>query len=209
MKKIYKSLAAVACAFIANAAFGQNLVVTADGNPVANGDVIDLPYEFFIEDFPEFGFTYYKAIWDPHLEVSTTSGSAQLTVTLTSIDATGFQLCWNGLCKAPTLGDSVSSTDPIGTTPEDLQIHKEEYLDSANAVPSAGGTVKVKLQSDSESMEITINAIVSEKNGVSENWVDDSLPTVYFTLEGIQVDNPTKGIYVARKGSKAKLVYKK
>lgn len=213
MKKIYKikSLAVVACALMANVAFGQNLKLTSNGNAVANGDVIDLPYELEVDDYPEMGMTFYSAKWDPHLEVSTVEGTATMSLTVTSIDnATGFTACWPLQCKVIEPNGSLTTEGEITTTPTDLQIHKEVLdLASKDDVPTEGGTIKVTLVSGSESMEITINAILENKNGVGENIADSNVPTIYYTLEGIQVENPTKGIYVARKGGKSKLIYKK
>lgn len=210
MKKIYaiKSLAVAALAFMANVAMGQNLKVTSNGNPVADGDVIDLPYEVEVLDFPDYGMTFYNAKWDPHFEASTIEGTAELTVTLTSIDAQVFQLCWPNGCKDVNPGQSISSYGTIDTTPQDLSIHKVKELKSADEVPTNGGTVKVQLTSGDETITVTVNALLQVDNAVGENFADINAKTVYYTLEGIQVENPTKGIYVARKGGKSKLIMK-
>lgn len=211
MKKIYaiKSLAVAALALIANVAMGQNLKVTSNGNPVADGDVINLPYELEVEDFPEYGLTFYKAKWDPHLEASTIEGEAELTVTLTSIDAQAFQLCWPNGCQAVGPGQSKSAYGTIDTTPQDLSIHKEKDLNSADEEPTDGGTVKVQITSGDETITVTVNALLQVDNAVGENFADINVKTVYYTLQGVKVENPGPGIYIEKKGSKSKLVYKK
>ena len=212
MKKIYaiKSLAVAALALMANLAMGQNLKVTSNGNPVADGDVIDLPYDLEISDFPEYGVTFYSAKWDPHLEVSTIEGTASVTVTLTSVDDTnGFQLCWPDGCKDAKPGQSVSSSGTIDATPQDLNIHKEQSLNSEDSVPNAGGTVRVNIIGGEESITVTVNALLQVDNAVGENFADIDAKTEYYTLQGMKVENPGKGIYIVRKGTKSQLVYKK
>lgn len=214
MKKFYtiKTLAVVACAFMANVAFGQNLKVTADGKPVANGDVIEVPYDYEEESYPEFGIFSYSYRWDPHLEVSTTAGTAQLEVTVTSLDNTaGFQICWPMTCLFIEPNGFKTSSGTINTNPQDLQIHKEIVFDEEGAVPTEadGGSIKVTMKSGAETVEVTAKCVLEDRNGVGENFAESNEPTVYYTLEGLKVENPEKGIFVARKGGKAKLVYKK
>ena len=213
MRKIYaiKSLAVAALAFMANVAMGQNLKVTSNGNPVADGDVIDLPYEHEVFSFPEMpDYIFYKAMWDPHLEASTINGTESATVTLTSIDGTtGFHLGWPVECQIAGPNESKSSSGSIDSTPQDLKIHKEEYLDNEDSVPTAGGTVKVKITSGGESITVTINALLQVDNAVGENFADIDAKTEYYTLQGMKVERPGKGIYIVRKGTKSQLVYKK
>lgn len=47
----------------------------------------------------------------------------------------------------------------------------------------------------------SMEAINSVFGGVNDITVDDEAP-VYFNLNGVQVNNPTKGIYVVKRGSK-------
>ena len=196
---------------MANVAFGQNLKVTYDGTPVTDGQVIDLPYEVEDYSYPELNFYVYEYAWNPHLMASVESGSADLTVTVTSVDDTeGFQICWPMTCNFVKPNSSAVVSGTIETTPVDLQIDKITQINEPGVLPTEGGKVKVKFECGSETMEITINAILEEKGaGVGENISDANEKTTYYTLEGIQVENPTKGMYVARKGGKSKLIYKK
>ena len=214
MKKFYtiKTLAVVACAFMANVAFGQDLKVTADGKPVADGDVIEVRYDYEEESYPEFGIYSFSYRWDPRIEVATTGSTAQLEVTVTSLDNTaGFQICWPMTCLFVDPNGFKTTSGTINATPQDLQIHKETVFDEAGAVltEADAGSIKVTMKSGSETIEVTAKCMLEDRNGVGENFVDSNEPTVYYTLEGLKVENPEKGIFVARKGGKAKLVYKK
>ncbi len=213
MKKFYtfKSIALLALAVMANVAAAQNLKLTSNGNPVENGAVIELPYVFEVEAYPEFNLYIYSYIWNPHFEVSTTSGEANCTVTLTSLENTsGFQLCWPDGCKFANPGQSITSTGNVTTEPSDLQIHKEFSPDTADEKPTEGGSIKLTVKSGSETIECTVICLLEEYNGVDENIAEIDQPTTYYTLEGIKVDRPTaKGMYIVRKGSKSKVMYKK
>lgn len=214
MKKIYqkkiKFLAAVAFAFLANVAVGQNFKVTYEGAPVADGDVIELPYVCEDWSMPEFDFYQYHFEWNPHLEASTMSGSANLKVTVTSVNETrGFQMCWPNNCFPVNPGTPAVSSGIINTDPVDLSIDKSVDFYEQGQVPTEGGTVNVKFECGSETMQITINALLEDKNGVSETIGDADMETSYYTLEGIKVESPSKGLYLVKKGNKAKLMYKK
>ena len=208
MKKFYqfcfKGLAVAALAMMANVAVGQNLKVTSKGNPVANGDVIELTYVTEEMDYPDLGFYFCTFTWDPHLEVSTTAGSAQATVTVTSLENTsGFQLCWPDGCKSVNAGGSTSSSSTINATPQDLKIHKEVTIEEKGVLPTEGGSVKVKVVSGSETVEVTVKALLSGSNAVGENIADINAIPEYYTIQGIRVAEPQKGqLVIERKGSK-------
>ncbi|MDE5585731.1 MAG: hypothetical protein K2I92_05220 [Muribaculaceae bacterium] len=211
MKKFYtvKSLAVVAFALMANVAFGQNLKITADGNPVANGDVLDVPYEVEDLSYPEYNYFNYTYTWNPHLQAATEAGTAELTVTVTSVNNTaGFQICWPSSCHQVNSGAEVKVTGDIKTTPVDLQIDKVTTIEEMdkepeNKLPTEGGTVKVKFECGSETMEITVNAVLADKNGVGANIADADSPTQYYTIQGVRVAEPQKGqLYIERKGGK-------
>lgn len=210
MRKLYtiKSIAVCALALVANVAVGQNLKVTSHGNPVANGDVIEVACEF--EDYSVPGIMEcYSYSWDPHLEAATLSGEEGLTVTLTSINYTpDFQLCWPSQCSILPAGGNISSHGNITTEPVDLGIHKNlvYYSKEENLV---GGEVTVKLEANGEAIEFTVKCLMPVDNAVGENLSDMNQKATYFTLEGIQIENPTTGIYIVKKGAKTKLIYKK
>lgn len=213
MRKIYtfKSIAVCALAMLANVAMGQNLKVTSNGKAVSNGDVIELGYEFEDYSVPEIGAYNFYFTWDPHLEASTESGSENLIVTVTSInDSNGFQLCWPMGCKEVEPGKSVSSEGEITTNPVDLMIHKEVIFYEEGLKPTEGGEAKVTLECGDETIELTIKLLLEDINAVDENIADSNEQAVYYSLDGIQIEKPTvKGMYILRKGSKAKVILKK
>ena len=211
MKKIYniKSLSLVAFALMANVAVGQNLMVTSDGQPVENGAVIQLPYEFEDNSWPEYDLYSYSYLWDPNIEVSTVEGEEDITVTVESLDNTeGYQLCWPQICQFAKPNAPVSSRGTVSMTPTYLSIHQGVTFDKEGEVPSESdlASIKVTIAGNTETIEVIVKSILADKNGV-EGVVDDSnATTLYYTLDGIQVEKPTKGIYVVRKGGKAKLI---
>ena len=206
MKKIYniKTLAVAAFALMANVAFGQTTFkLTANGVPVANGDVIDQPYDFEDYSMPEYDFYMYHYEWNPHLEISTLSGEADLTVTVTSLGETnGFQICWPMNCNFVQPGQSVVASGVINTTPADLKIDKVVELTEAGMVPTEGGSIKVMFECGAEVMEITVNALLVGA-GVGENLVDSNAAPEYYTIQGVRVAEPQKGqLVIERKGAK-------
>lgn len=211
MKKFdkIKSVALVALALMANVAVGQNLKVTSNGVPVENGAVIDLPYIF--EDYTVPGlFEYYIYDWNPKIEASLAEGIEEMSVTVTSLEnSSGFQICWPSGCQQVNPGQSTTAKGQVNEDPADLQIHKEVGVNNANDKPTEGGKVKVTIETESETFELTVNCLLEGVNAVGENLVDKDENAVYYTLEGIKVENPGKGVYIVRKGSTAKLVYKK
>lgn len=211
MKKIYniKSLALVSFALMANVAVGQNLKVTSDGQPVENGAVIQLPYEFADYSMPEYNFYSFQYLWDPNLEVATAAGEEDITVTVESLDNTeGYQLCWPQICQFAKPGAPVSSKGTVTTTPTYLSIHQEVSYDKEGVVPSESdlASIKVTIAGETETIEVIVKSILADKNGVEGVFNDSNAPTLYYTLDGIQVEKPTKGIYIVRKGGKAKLI---
>lgn len=214
MKKIYaiKSAFAMGLALMANVAFGQTLKVTSNGNPVSNGDVLEVAYEFEDLAMPEYGIDYYGIFtWDPHLEVASEDGPANLLATVTSLDNTsGFQICWPMGCKQVDAGKSASSSGQIDAKASDLQIHKEISSYDPNEKPTDGGSVRVTLECGDETFEVTVKCLLEDVNAVGENMAESNEPVSYYTLDGVKVENPTqKGMYIMRQGGKAKVFLKK
>lgn len=200
-----KLFAMAAFAMIANAAVAQNLKVTRGGQPVANGDVIELKWEYEEDSMPEWDLYTYIYKWDPHLEAATDEGSASLTVTVTSLDNTaGFQLCWPGGCKEVNPNASASASGTITTEPQDLNIHKAFEFEDPSLRPTDGGLISVRISSGAETVEVTVKALLDGvDSGVGENLTENSLKSTYFTLQGLQVAEPQKGqLYIERKGGK-------
>ncbi|MDE6697055.1 MAG: hypothetical protein K2K25_09245 [Muribaculaceae bacterium] len=196
----------VALAVISNAAMAQDIKVTSKGNAVANNQVVETPCD--VEDYTEYGAgCFYR--WDPEIEVSTESGEMPITVTLTAGENTyGTQLCWPMNCQAPEPGKSVTSTGTIGTTPSNLQIHRdflpsEEFENEEK--PTKVKDIKVKIDYASKSFEFTVKFMLPENTAVYEISNDSNAIPVYYSIDGTKVENPGKGLFIVKKGNKAKL----
>ncbi len=205
MKKIYsiKSVLAVACVLLANVAAGQNLQVTANGNPVKNGDVVEVEAE--VEDFSEaWGSLYIYYKWDPQLMVASEEGEVTVNFTLTEIDNyTPFEICWPFQCM-PYKDGIATTSGTVGTTPAHIDIHIMVDKTAENPdVSLAGGMNKVRIDSGSETLEFTLKGLPAEEASVDGNFVDENSPAEYFTIQGVRVAEPQKGqIYIMRKGGK-------
>lgn len=205
MKKIYmiKTMAVCALALLANTVFAQNLQVTSNGNPVSNGDVIELPYEF--EDYSIPGvLEFYEYKWDPQIEVASSEDNTSLTITLSSSENNdGFELCWPGACVPRGEGESVSSTGIIGPELEYVSIHKSESFSTKDEVPTDAPTINIFFKTSSETLEMTVKCLLSDGNAVGENFADTIATPEYFTIQGVKIAAPQKGqLCIERKGSK-------
>ena len=49
---------------------------------------------------------------------------------------------------------------------------------------------------------------LEDQSGVQNVAIDENLPVVYYNLQGVRVDNPENGIFIARQGSKSMKVVK-
>lgn len=201
-----KCVLVVALAVISNVALAQGIKVTSKGNAVNNNDVVETPCD--VEDYTEYGAgCFYR--WDPEIEVSSEAGDMTITVTMTAGENTyGTQLCWPMNCQAPEPGKSVSSTGTIGTTPSNLQIHREfipseEYENEEK--PTKVKDIKVKIDYASTSMEFTVKFMLPDDNAVSEISNDGNAAPEYYSIDGTKVENPSNGLYIVKKGNKAKL----
>ncbi len=213
MKKFYsiKSALAVACALLANVAAGQSLMVTSNGEEVENGAVIELPYELEANEYPEFDLYDYTYTWDPQIEVASDEENTKLTITVSSEkNDDDFQLCWPGNCIPRKTGESVSSTGKIGPEWQLVNLHKAVSFDKKGEVPEVAPVVKITFETASETMEITVKCLLTDSNAVDENFAESNEPASYYTLDGVKIENPTqKGMYIIRKGGKAKVFLKK
>lgn len=205
MKKIYliKTIAVCALAMLANTAIAQNLQVTSNGNPVSNGDVIELPYE--LEDYSIPGLIeLYDYEWNPNIEVASSEENTPLTITISSSDnKDGFELCWPMQCVDRNEGESVSSSGIIGPQFEYVFIHKSEAFDNKDEVPTVAPIINITFTTSSETLEITVKCLLQGENSVGENLSDITAVSEYYTIQGIRVMEPQKGqLLIERKGSK-------
>lgn len=202
MNKI-KSVAIMALALFANVAVAQNLKVTAYGNPVSDGDVIEVKCEF--EDYSEdFGYFYVYCMWDPKLEVATEAGDQTLFVTVSRVeDLPTFEICWPSQCIEMGPDGIASTSGTIGTDPSHIDIHIAANIEDENdSALKGGGMSKVNLKCGSESMGLTLKALPVDINSVGE-IAGVNAPAEYYTIQGVRVAEPLKGqLYIERKGGK-------
>ncbi|MDE7347905.1 MAG: hypothetical protein K2N48_14335 [Muribaculaceae bacterium] len=208
MKKFYenkiKFLAAMAFVLMTNVAVGQSFKVTSNGNPVANNDIIEVPYEYEDYSVPEADYYQYVYAWYPEIEVSSNGGTLSLSASVTASDTTdGFQICWPSQCKFVNPGGTEESSGTVGTEPENLSIHREINIYSKEDVSRGEGELKVKLVAGSETMEFTLKCQGFEFNAVGENLAETNVVPEYYNIQGVRVAEPQKGqIVIERKGSK-------
>lgn len=205
MKQIYKikSIAVCALAILANTAVAQNLQVTSNGNPVSNGDVIELPYEF--EDYSVPGIIeWYEYEWNPRLEVASAEEDTPLTITLSSSENNdGFELCWPSACVPRGEGESVSASGVIGPQFGYVNIHKALSYNSKDQVPTEASVVNISFKTPDETLEMTVKCLLQDENAVGENFADITAEPEYYTIQGLRVAEPQKGqLLIVRKGSK-------
>ena len=205
MKKFYKikTLTAIAFAFFANMALGQILVISSNGNPVSNDDVIELPYEFQDLSLPDYDYYEYKYTWDPHIYVSVSDGEEALTITVSSAENNdGFEICWPTVCAIRKQGEPVSVTGNVTTTPEYVSLHKSDSFYSVDERPTEAPEIKINFKTDTEDINVLVKCLLSGENAVNE-ISDINVVPVYYTIQGVRVAEPQKGqLYIERKGGK-------
>lgn len=196
MIKKFTMLAAFAA--LALPAFSA-LVVTADGEPVTDGQVLNLDCIVYEENWGDDAdpsiFTEYK--WDPEL-YATGSGSGSVTVTAVN---KGWQLCWPMNCQMIPAGQSAVGNGTFTSTPSNLQIHCafQGYDNEVPELPEVISATVVVTNGD-ESITVTLNC--HQPNAVASVGSDIEALPEYYTLQGVRVAAPEKGIYIVKRGSK-------
>lgn len=201
MKKI-KSVALMVFSLVAAEAVGQNLKVTANGNPVSDGDIVEVKCE--VEDYSEdFGYTFIYYSWNPELEASVADGEEILYVTLSKVDdQRPFEICWPGMCINYVNGKA-STSGKISTSPTHIDVHISDQTSGNIEASLDGGLSKVHLECGSESLDFTLKGLPLDPNSVDENLVEDLSSAEYYSIQGLRVAVPQPGhVYIERKGGK-------
>lgn len=202
MKKIFTLTAA----FLMLASFtskAQSFTVTAYGEPVKNGDVIEVKGEVELE--PELGYT--GCVWDPELIVKSDAnikGTVKVTTTVTSWKFCGF----GGQCITVLPNTAGGTKEGIfSSTGVSLQIDCEmEAYDDEKLIAPENNIVTVVITGGGQEMTLTLKADVpAELASVGEIGVSDAAP-VYYNLQGQKVDNPVKGLFIKVAGGKSSKV---
>ncbi|MDE6668421.1 MAG: hypothetical protein K2K26_01915 [Muribaculaceae bacterium] len=200
MMKKFTLMAAFAAMTLGAAA--QNVAVTSSvtEGDIENGATVIVPWEI---GFEMEGMTMFE--WNPHFTVRSLSGmNEEITVYATS--SITAQLCWPSNCQAIMGGNEVNATGTVNGTGSDLQFDRSDWDYEGGSTPSEAnsGTGCLRIV-DSDNNEIVINvewSLEKEGSGVENIATDINAPVEYYSLTGVRVNNPGKGIYIVKRGNK-------
>ena len=199
MMKKFTLMAAFAAMTLGAAA--QNVAVTSSvtEGDIANGATVDVPWQI---GFEMEGMTMFE--WNPHFTVRSLSGmSEEITVYATS--SITAQLCWPSNCQAIMGDNEVNATGTVDGNGSDLQFDRSDWDYEGGSTPSEAnaGTGCLRII-DSDNNEIVINVVWSLGSGSGVQTIDTDIdaPAEYYSLTGVRVNNPSKGIYIVKRGNK-------
>lgn len=118
---------------------------------------------------------------------------------LTALDAVDGE--WDGANQADRYGAVAKDTQLNVGTPGQVKLYAAN-VDAMGAQSWMIASGSYRLVLDLKNMTVT----ASTASGVDEVGVEDEAP-VYFTLQGVKVENPAKGIYIVVRGNKAAKEY--
>lgn len=202
MKKFLLLSALAIGAITANA---QSFTITVGGDPVENGATIT-SYQVN-EIMAEYGALQM----DPEVIVtSPQDANIQVTVTNTTTDASApkIQYCFPSLCKEIERGNSLTTTGPLlANNPTNLRLETVIMYE----MPEKGFTnsCEVAVTAGSNTVKFNLNMVYDPNFDAAVDGIDaDEATPEYFTLSGVKVSNPDKGIYIVKRGSKvSKIVF--
>lgn len=191
MKKILLSLAVV-CGFgIANAA---SLQVTAGGNTVNNGDILEFEPELMEYPIPDTGEIMKDYEWPVFVYCAATSGEVAANVTVSS-EFEGFQICWPNNCVPCPKGESKTVEGTFTTTPADLQIH---FFPPEVPATSETVAVTVKDTASGETISFTVMCLAPAENAVDAIGADKGEIVEIYDLSGRRVAERQSGVNIIR-----------
>lgn len=195
MKKFLLSMAVLAAAASVNAA---NFTVTYEGNEVKDGDVVKVD-KYFEQESGMMACDYrIKNTSDAQISVNTgfTPGKLMEVDGEEAYQLLCFAQLWNGEanCLPKTEGDW---DIPAGETLE-IQLH---YFCAGDAPAPGQSEFKVFVKDDASEMNFTVQYNSPDPAGVAVVGQEEAAP-VYYNLQGVQVANPDKGIYLVKRGAK-------
>ncbi len=203
MKKNLLLGAFLAFAGIASA---QTLSITVDGQAVENGGTFTSNAVHIDEGEP--GDDYYFSIQlAPKVEISASSdvnATVEFTPTKVEVGA-GLQMCWPRNCQMAKVGQTISSSnDLVAGAAQNLMIDSFWTDAEKDKKYTCEATVKAYVTNNSsDSFEFTLVMEYDGTKGAVEGIeADNNAPAVYYNLQGVQVENPTQGIYIVKRGSK-------
>lgn len=199
MKKTLLLGAFLAFAGIASA---QTLSFTVDGQAVENGGTFT-SYTVHTDE----GEDYFSIQLAPKVEL-TASSDVNVTVEFTPtkmVNITGAQMCWPMNCQVTKEGKTIYSTGNLTSGVAANLLIDSAWTDIEKGTPcSIESTVKAYATNDaSNAISFTLIMQYPDNQGAVEGIeADNNAPAVYYNLQGVQVENPTQGIYIVKRGSK-------
>lgn len=195
MKKLLLLSALAFGAFAANA---QDITVTVGGTPIVNNGQITS------ENYDPIMFQFGTLKLDPEVFLmSSTDADLQISVYNTSEAAdSSIQFCWPSECKFSTKGSPAVQTGKVlAGANNNLAIDAVISPFDATAVYDYSCIVEIVVNgNEADPFTFTVNMLYDPESGVDGITADDAAP-VYYDLNGRQVLNPEKGIYIKKQGN--------
>lgn len=217
MKKIFTSMLALVAAVGFTASAGENIKCYVDGQEVVNGDRIDITK--FYEELSLEGFGVYARQYNTHLVVVPTVADEMTAVVDfikndTPLDDNNefganmaVQFCGFGQCYNINVGDKHEESKDFKA---DEEIDMQTELKVLNVGTAADFTelaisaeFSLTLTLDEEVVALTFYVDQQGVDAAVEGIeADNNTQAIYYDLQGRKVNNPSKGIFIVKKGNK-------
>ncbi len=201
--------------------FSNYFKVTFEGNEVKNGQTVYVPGDFLdidIDPNHEFGIYYAGDFHIANLQDTPRPVYAEIVpvkpteeeMKANSSFYGGLQLCYQG---AFGMADNCLSTPyGVANVPAAGNDQFKWVIDLNAADEKAEVTVRFTMIACTgeatgsydviDGAEFTTTLVFTQEQDSVEGIIADSAETEYYTLQGVRVANPDKGIYLVKKGSK-------
>lgn len=227
MKKIFTTMlalvAAVGMAFTASAQEDSYFDCFVNGEKVNNGDRINITN--FYEELSVPGYGVYQRQYNTHLtvipyvvdkmvaSVSDFSNDTPLDDDWMYGANLSIQFCGlDGLCVPVSVGQTVSKSKEINLEEVDKAMDMQtEIVISMFGDAADGDFLKLDIKTEFTMTfqlddQVTVLTFYVDQKGtdaaVEGIEADSNIAPVYYDLQGRQIDNPTNGLYIVKKGSK-------
>lgn len=171
----------------------QSVNVTAFGNPVSQGDVIE------VEATVEGSGDFRVLTWNPELFASANAPETSATVIVTTDDA-DFTICWPRQCEGILPNIPMVKEGQLNTTPVDLEIHRMIMIYGTDpvSIPEGVATVTFKAAGQKD-LTFSIKCLPyvenAQDNAVGEITSDTEVVAIY-DLSGRRLSNRLPGVNI-------------
>lgn len=112
---------------------------------------------------------------------------------------------WDDLNAGANRYGAAAENDPVtaGSTVNIVKYAKDVNASGCNSWTIAPG--KYNIEANLSTMKLTVSSYTP--SGLTELEADEDAPVEYFNLQGLRVENPTRGMYIRRQGSRSSRVY--